>query len=150
LGSRVHRCGPCPPDEQVLQIAAATAAAAEDGLFATRQLATLNPAFAAVADTASGVLALHMPGQDGTLMWFRPEVVQTVTWGGDPRKSAHVTPDATGTPRMHPRLSFALWKEQVRGWSLPWYASELALAADLRRTAVQHVLQRPAGLEKPA
>lgn len=150
LGSEVHRCGLCPAEEQVRQIAAATATLADNGLFATRQLAALEPGFATLAETASGVLAVHMPGQGGTLLWFRPEVLQTVNWGGDPRKSAHVSPDLAGVPRLHPRRSFALWKEEVRGRALPWEPAELAAAADLRRTAIEHDLQRQVTLQKAA
>lgn len=151
LGDRLHRCGLCPVDEHVLRIAAATAELADaQGLFATRHVTLLAPELAAAAPTASGVLALHMPGQGGTLLWFRPEVVQTVNWGGDPRKSAHLSADEAGVPRLHPRRSFALWREEVRGRSLPWDPAELASAADLRRSAIEHDLQRQVALHKAA
>ncbi|KAG1392213.1 hypothetical protein G6F59_014660 [Rhizopus arrhizus] len=42
-----------------------------------------------LADVASGVLAVPISQlHDSYLMWFRPEVVRTVRWGGDPRKTA--------------------------------------------------------------
>jgi light-regulated signal transduction histidine kinase (bacteriophytochrome) len=53
---------------------------------------------ARLADVASGLLAVSISQlHDSYLMWFRPEVVRTVRWGGDPRKTA--APDvAVSTP----------------------------------------------------
>lgn len=148
---RVQSCGLCPPDEPVLRIAAASAAACVDGVHATRQLATLLPDVAdALAGVASGVLALHLPGAGGALLWFRPEVVQTVNWGGDPDKSAHTVLDEQGVPRLHPRRSFAVWKQELRGRSLPWEPATLALAADLRRSVIEQDLYRQVELQRAA
>jgi light-regulated signal transduction histidine kinase (bacteriophytochrome) len=74
-------------------------------------------------------------------MWFRPEVVRTVAWGGDPRKA--VSASVPGAPaRLHPRASFDKWKELVRGRAEPWRESELAAAADFRRAVLDLVLHR--------
>jgi chemotaxis family two-component system sensor kinase Cph1 len=45
-------------------------------------------------------------------------------------------------PRLHPRKSFALWKETVRGKSLPWKDYEVEAARELRRSVIDIVLQR--------
>src|SRR5690606_34113140 len=39
--------------------------------------------------------------------------------------------------RLHPRRSFELWKEQVRGQSTPWDGTDLQAAADLRRSVLE-------------
>jgi len=150
IGSHVQRCGLCPGDKEVLQIAGATARVAEEGVFASRELGASFPECAGLADTASGVLALHMPGVGGCLLWFRPEVVQTTHWGGDPHKSAERSLDGSAPSRLHPRRSFALWKQDVRGQSLAWSPAELALAADLRRSAIEVDLQRQVKLQTEA
>lgn len=150
IGAQIQRCGLCPGDEEVLQIAAATAAAAEEGVFASRELGVSFPECAAAAETASGVLALHMPGEGRCLLWFRPEMVQTVTWGGDPHKAVEPSLDVSAPPRLHPRRSFASWKQDVRGQSLPWSPAELVLAADLRRSALEVDLQRQVTLQMAA
>ena len=75
-------------------------------------------------------------------MWFRPEVVRTVAWGGDPKKPVGA-PLGDGVPgRLHPRTSFEQWKELVRGRAAPWRPSELQAAADFRRSVIDLVLHR--------
>ncbi|MCE9532616.1 MAG: hypothetical protein K8T89_16075, partial [Planctomycetes bacterium] len=92
----------------------------------------------AFTDVASGLLVLEVSREaDEYILWFRPEVLQSVNWGGDP----HEKPVLNG--RLTPRHSFAIWKETVRERSLPWRASEvenakrvkeLLLAAAVRST----------------
>ena len=66
---------------------------------------------------------------DDAVLWFRRELAETVTWGGDPRH--HATADPV-SGAISPRQSFAAWKEIVRGRSEPWQPADLALADDVR------------------
>jgi len=70
-------------------------------------------------------------------MWFRPEVIQTVNWGGDPTKPVHESEQ-----RLRPRHSFELWKEEVRSCSDPWTPSELEAADELQRRGTEVDLER--------
>ena len=91
---------------------------------------------------ASGVLAV--PLSDTRLqwiVWFRPEVVQSVNWAGDPRKPMEPVADGAMEVRLTPRGSFALWKETVRGHSVPWTAGDRRAALDLRRVVAEVVLR---------
>lgn len=91
-----------------------------------------SEAFAAVA---SGVLAISISQvHDSFVLWFRPEVVRTVRWGGDPRKEA--------TGMLTPRTSFEGWKETVRRQSLPWSAVDRDAALELRAAIVDIVLRK--------
>ena len=113
-----------------------------DEVYATDALARDYPPAEGFADRASGLLAISISGRHVShLLWFRPEVVRTVRWGGDPSKPA--TPDPAGGPaRLHPRRSFEIWKETVRGRSAPWAAAEIAAAKDLRNAVLGIVLRR--------
>jgi light-regulated signal transduction histidine kinase (bacteriophytochrome) len=71
------------------------------------------------------------------VIWFRPEVVETVRWGGDPHKPAE-----SESGRLHPRKSFEIWKETVRHRSLPWHRSEIETVGELRNAIVGIVLQK--------
>jgi signal transduction histidine kinase len=79
-------------------------------------------------------------------MWFRPEVIQTVNWGGDPTKPV----DAEAGKRLRPRHSFALWKEEVRGRSRPWTPSDLEVADELQRRATEVDIERRLSSEQRA
>lgn len=74
-------------------------------------------------------------------MWFRPEVIQTVNWGGDPNQ-AYELKGTKEHPQLCPRQSFALWKETVRLKSLPWQAVEVKAALEFRKAIVNIVLRQ--------
>jgi signal transduction histidine kinase len=79
-------------------------------------------------------------------MWFRPEVIQTVKWGGDPTKPV----EAEAGKRLRPRHSFAVWKEEVRARSRPWTPSDLEVADELQRRATEVDLERRLSSEQRA
>jgi two-component system, chemotaxis family, sensor kinase Cph1 len=107
--------------------------------FSTASLATQFPAAVAAKDVASGLLTFALPGLPlRRLLWFRPEIVRTVTWGGDPGKPVK-RDQSVG---LRPRDSFAAWKEEVRLQSHPWTGGDFAAAEDLRRYALEIDLER--------
>jgi two-component system, chemotaxis family, sensor kinase Cph1 len=109
----------------------------EGDVLATDSLATRHEPAAGYADAASGVLAVRISElHPSWVLWFRPEVVRTVAWGGDPHK---VVREAG---RIHPRVSFQAWKEQVRRQAAPWKPAEIAVALQLRASIVGIVLRR--------
>lgn len=101
---------------------------------------------AAWDDVAAGMVAVTISKDLGEyLLWFRPSTERTVNWAGDPRKQA--TPDVDGVPpRLSPRGSFALWRETVRGSSLPWHPVQVEAASSLRRVLLGGVRRRSAEL----
>lgn len=109
-----------------------------EDIVATDRLGEVWPEGRALAGSASGVLAVSVSRVHRHLvLWFRSEVVQAIQWAGEPRK-----PVDPVTGRLHPRHSFATWREEVKGRSLPWRKSELAGAAELRQALVEVVLKR--------
>ncbi|WP_333030899.1 MULTISPECIES: PAS domain S-box protein [unclassified Microcoleus] len=82
-------------------------------------------------EVASGLLVLAMSEmQNYYILWFRPEVIQTVNWAGQPEWSIELKPD--GSRPISPRNSFELWQETVRLKSLPWLRCEIEIARELR------------------
>jgi two-component system, chemotaxis family, sensor kinase Cph1 len=107
----------------------------------TNTLIADYPQFAPYKDMASGLLALRISRVQQTyLLWFRPEVTQTVNWGGNPHKL--VVADADNNLRITPRKSFELWKETVYLKSLPWKTCEIEAALELRSRIIGIVLQK--------
>lgn len=113
----------------------------EDVIFETNSLGEVCPLKGEVEAVASGLLALQISRIQKTLiLWFRPEVIQTVDWGGNPNKPVEIAED--GTLTMSPRKSFAKWQETVRGKSLPWKGCEVEAALELRSSIVGIVLRK--------
>lgn len=91
-------------------------------------------------DVASGLLAIPFSKRNYVL-WFRPEVIQTVNWGGDPNNAFELK-KSEGDYRLCPRKSFELWKETVKLKSLPWKPIEISAALELRKAIVNIVLRQ--------
>ena len=101
----------------------------DERTFVTDTLVMHHAPAAAYTETASGLLAAFVgQSRQHLLMWFKPEVPSTVTWGGDPRKP--VLP-GSGPVAVLPRRSFERWVEERRGHSMPWAPWKVALAAQL-------------------
>ncbi|KQQ56715.1 hypothetical protein ASF66_20775 [Pseudomonas sp. Leaf129] len=87
-----------------------------------------------------GVLAARFDQRDqGWVMWFRPEQVETVRWGGKPEK---IVVHGLSGPRLSPRGSFEAWEDMVRGHCAPWSSTDRIIAANLRQSLVNVVLHR--------
>jgi two-component system, chemotaxis family, sensor kinase Cph1 len=113
----------------------------DHNLFETRSLIKNYPVAESYKAIASGVLALEISQvHHNYILWFRPEVIQTVKWGGNPHKPVEVLSD--GSSRMSPRKSFESWQETVQGSALPWKPCEVEAVAELRSLVVGVVLRQ--------
>ncbi|MFN6518629.1 MAG: ATP-binding protein [Nostoc sp. CreGUA01] len=113
----------------------------EEEIFYTDSLSQIYPEAQKFADVASGLMTLSFSKvQKNYVLWFRPEVVQTVNWGGNPNKPVEVT--GNGNLRLSPRKSFESWKETVRLKSLAWKPFEVNAALELRSAIVGVVLRK--------
>ncbi|MDX2100647.1 MAG: ATP-binding protein [Leptolyngbyaceae cyanobacterium bins.59] len=112
----------------------------EGEIFYTDSLPLLYSDAERFKDVASGLLAIPI-SKRSYVLWFRPEVIQTVNWGGDPNHAYELQQSETEL-RLCPRKSFALWKETVRLRSLPWKTIEIAAALELRKAIVNIVLRQ--------
>lgn len=140
-------CGRTPPRELIQQLADWLDANGEHRPFSTDALSSMFPQAREAREEASGLLTFALPGaSQRRLLWFRPEIVRTVSWGGDPTKSVGVD----SRESLRPRHSFAAWKEEVRFRSYPWTASELEAADELLRRAIEVDIERRLASEERA
>ncbi len=113
----------------------------------TDSIAKIIPSLSSIKDSASGMVSFALPGRwPRRFIGFRPEVLRTINWGGDPRKPVEQD-EAT---RPHPRRSFALWREEVRLRSVPWTPRDLEAAEELRRVVVEVDLEKQVRREQRA
>ncbi|GHF47923.1 light-regulated signal transduction histidine kinase (bacteriophytochrome) [Deinococcus metalli] len=140
-GGETLLLGLTPTRAQVAELCAWLATQPEAQVVHTDALGREFPAARVYADTASGMLAVPLTqSRQDYVLWFRPELLRAVTWGGDPNKPVQV--DASGTGRLSPRQSFAAWQETVRGHAAPWQPAELQAARALRRAISAVALRR--------
>jgi two-component system, chemotaxis family, sensor kinase Cph1 len=128
--------GSTPPAEAVSQLAHWISTRGSD-VFCTDRLPDLYEAGEALLPGCAGVLAVSISQvHRHVVLWFRPELVQTVQWAGDPRQKL------PGGGRIHPRRSFETWRERVRGRSAPWSGAQQSAVSELRQALLALVLRR--------
>lgn len=137
------RCGlvgRTPTEEQVRALGAWL-----EQMYVGRQVVRIDdleaqyPAAADFVSEASGLLAVQIAtSTESYIMWFRPEMVETVVWAGRPEKAV-MPGGANGM--LGPRTSFEAWKQVVRGNARPWTDYEEAAVTELQADAVTIVLR---------
>jgi light-regulated signal transduction histidine kinase (bacteriophytochrome) len=129
--------GETPNEEAVSRLAAWMDSDPDLEVFESRHLSKQIEWAEQFSDVASGLLAVRISHiRQNYLMWFRPEVVRTVSWAGEPGKTQNTS------NRLNPRKSFEIWKELVRGKSNPWTKMEIESATDFRGAVVTISLKR--------
>jgi two-component system, chemotaxis family, sensor kinase Cph1 len=140
-GDKISLLGNTPTTEQVRSLVEWLSSAERNEIFATNSLSSLFPRAESFRDSASGVLAVRFAAtKKDYLLWFRPEVLQTVKWAGDPSKPVDFSSDGE---RLLPRTSFALWIETVKLKSEPWLDLEIRAAREFR-IAILEIIMRQA------
>jgi diguanylate cyclase (GGDEF)-like protein/PAS domain S-box-containing protein len=139
--SGVHTFLGRTPPEPCAQLALATLLEqARGNVLALDDLSQRYPQFGECTTLGSGALLLPLaPGSADAILWFRPEISRTVTWGGNP--AMHVSVDPV-TARISPRASFEAWRQTVKGRCAPWSEVDLALALELRSAVQAELVQR--------
>lgn len=133
----IETIGDAPGVDQVAALVRWLRVHADGDVFQTDSLPRLFPEALEYKDKACGLIAVATSRAQGRyVLWFRPEVIQTVAWGGDPNKP--MEPDGT----LSPRTSFAAWKEEVHLKGLPWHPAEVSAARALRDAIIAVVVRR--------
>ena len=134
-GTEIRTVGVTPTTAQLGALVSWLGKHGAPGVLHSDALAELHPPAQDYVHVASGLLAMSLPHiTPSYVLWFRPEIVHTVSWAGDPEKPVETQ---HGDGRLHPRQSFAAWTQVVRGTSLPWRVAEIDAAEDLRRRAIE-------------
>ncbi|NHH83501.1 ATP-binding protein [Burkholderia gladioli] len=133
---RVVLAGVTPPEAQVGKLVKWLDTQIEE-VFWTDNLARDVPVLEASPDY-SGALAVSISRLfRNYIVWFRPEMVKTIKWAGDPREK--LAPQADS---LSPRKSFEVWTDIVRGYSPPWRPAEREIALEFRTALLGIVLRR--------
>ena len=136
---KATRLGQTPTQEQLGPLVEWLNASVPEDLFMTDCLGAHFAPATAYAGVASGLLALSVSRTPRDyVLWFRPEVIRTVTWAGNPAKPVDTADDGVC---IGPRKSFAAWQETVRGHSQPWGAGIAEAAQELRISIIEVVLR---------
>jgi len=130
LNTKIYKSGLTPDDENIYKLCHWLANFTNNSTFSTEKLIDHLPNASDFCEEASGIV-YHPLSADGSycVVWFRPESITEVKWGGDPKKA--IIKDEKG---LYPRNSFKLYKEIVKCQSKVWLQPELNAAANYAHT----------------
>jgi len=136
---QVFSSGEVPGTQEIRAIASWLDQNPYTPVIATTSLGRDDERFASISGVASGLLATSLSNSQGDyLLWFRPERIRTVTWGGDPFKPVIVGNDPS---ELSPRRSFAQWHQLVEGTSDPWTPADCTAARLIADSVADVALQ---------
>jgi len=131
--------GETPDRERFIELTDFLSAADGRSVWASDNLSAAFPPAADYTDCCAGILALPVSrAPRDYIVLFRKEFAHSVHWAGNPEKPVQLGPNGA---RLTPRESFALWREEKRGFSRPWTPDEIAAAESLRITLLEVVLR---------
>ncbi len=138
LDGVMHRVGETPSPAQIGQLAQWLTSLNQPRFTSDQLSAQFAPA-AEYPELASGLLAVGLSREPRDyVLWFRPEIGQTVRWAGDPSSSVKSGPLGS---RLTPRGSFTEWLEVTKGTSAPWSMVDIEAAEALRVVLLEVVLR---------
>jgi len=131
--------GSTPSEAQFSELARFLNTAGASTVWSTDTIDAVYAPAAEWADRAAGLLALPVSRSPRDyIVLFRREQLREVNWAGNPEKAIELGPNG---PRLTPRKSFEIWKEERRGQSRPWTEEETLAADALRVTLLEVVLR---------
>ena len=140
LNNKITIIGAGPSEKQIKSLIKNFLSKREENFFYHKNLTQFFPEAKKYQDVASGVLCARLgQSRKDYLIWFRPEVIQTVNWGGNPQNKAFYDEEKQ---RLTPRKSFEKWSEELRGVSNSWKEYEVNAAKSLRESVSYLILDR--------
>ena len=133
--------GKTPKEEEVRELINWLKKSSQTEAFFSIHLSKEYPPAINFKDKASGLLAISLCVKQTSshILWFRPEYIHTVDWGGNPHKPVAI--EGENNANLLPRKSFSLWQETVKNKSLPWQQIEIDAAQEFRNTLLLAALQ---------
>lgn len=115
---KIYKNGLTPYDEQIIELINYITNQTDNKTFVTNKLIDFYPEMGESSEFAG---IIHQP-LDSTshIIWFRPETISEINWGGDPEKA--IIKDSNG---LHPRNSFNIWKQIIKNQSNIWKQYEI-------------------------
>lgn len=144
VDDRIVGYGDTPDEAQLRELVAWLQANTHDDLYHTDRLGSEFAPAAAWRHNASGLLAMPISRiHKHYLLWFRPEIVYTIDWAGNPHAKAAAPASSGAAPtQLSPRTSFDSWRETVHGTSAPWHQGEIEMALEFRTALLGIALER--------
>lgn len=140
LDGKIRLVGSTPGKEEVKNLADNFLSKKDASVYFTKNLERFYEPAKAYREKGAGILSVKLGRSNKDfLIWFRPEVVQNVNWGGNPDKMASYDEEKQ---RITPRKSFEKWTEKLTGISNPWKDYQIGAAKAIRESIGNIILEK--------
>lgn len=127
---KIKTVGQVPGEDEVKNLIYWLQSKGDDQIYHTSSLPLEYDPAASFDKEGSGIVSIPIDSEKGNyIVLFRPEVVSTVNWGGNPDEAIRFEPNGK---KYHPRNSFNRWQEIVKQTSESWKPEELEIAESMR------------------
>ena len=137
-----HDIGTTPDDAIVAELVNKFKAMSPTPIFHTdniREILDL-PETHAELNGISGIMVAPLDHRmNNFILWFRPSVLRTLRWAGNPQKQLVASSNGY---RVSPRTSFETWIQTYQEKSLPWSAIERDAASSISLAIIETLAQR--------
>ncbi|MBQ0733346.1 ATP-binding protein [Aquimarina celericrescens] len=138
IDQQIKTAGITPTVKEIEKLIDWTRKKSESDIFTTNYLSEKYDDGKEIVKIASGLLAIFInKSKRDAILWFKPEIIQTVNWGGNPHKAVTLENE-----KLTPRKSFAKWSEEHTGHSDPWLDYEIAAAKALKEHIAEIIIQK--------
>lgn len=128
---KATKLGITPDDSQLKDLLHWAHEHVTEPVYHTDSLASVYPEAASYTDAACGMVICVLSKELGEYMiWFKPELIQTINWAGNPEKPFEYADN--GMMQISPRHSFEVWSQTVAGKSEKWSNEEIKSIRQLR------------------
>jgi len=135
----LYYLGQCPEEEEVRTLVS-WLEKKEENFFATNTLFKQLPEAEGFSHPPAGMMAIRLSRSPGEyILWFRPEVIKTISWGGQPDQRKYLD---GGRVRLHPNLSFQRWEQNLSGTAEAWESYQKDAAFSLRNDIKEVILRK--------
>ncbi|WP_339847057.1 ATP-binding protein [uncultured Dokdonia sp.] len=138
LENNVSTVGETPSNEEITALIDWIYDTQMGDIYTTQNIAEEYDKGAAFAKIGSGLLCVFIAkGEKDCLLWFKPELKQVISWGGNPEKAMEEK-----AQKLSPRKSFEKWNKEQVNTSLPWKDYEIASAQALKTSISNIIISR--------
>lgn len=130
--------GNVPTEEEIGELVEWLKTTNDESIYYTHRLSEIHSSAKKYKSIASGLLSCMLNKEMGEMIiWFKPEIITTVNWAGNPEKAA--VPSENGLLGLSPRKSFETWSQVVNNTSEKWMAEEIASVLRIREIIITDI-----------
>ncbi|MBL3658348.1 ATP-binding protein [Fulvivirga sediminis] len=146
--NKICRMGNAPAEEHIKDLVEWLNENQKEDILITDELSYRYPKALEYKELAAGLISARLSSGLGEyLLWFKPEALQTIYWGGNPDKAVNLEGNGSFAS-ISPRQSFEKWAQVMENKSDPWTNANISAVVKLREDVLQVIIKKANEIRK--